>query len=235
MYYTIIADQTQYCKKLNNATQKKKTLKVVSKFATRKRNHLILIVVGLVVSLSMPVGTVFATSAYQSGYDHGCDDAKIPYSELNKRYIEQPEKGRGFHTDEFLAGYDKGFEACGNPDKSSLPDSNLFVTIVTKFNHEGSGTAKYCITGSFEEMCKQFELDKTENPSESQFGRDFKIGENFVYCYELLERPETRNCDTDNRISEGDNYKLFTYNLPGELIDDKVKKAIKDINRFDPF
>lgn len=34
--------------------------------------------------------------AYDSGYDHGCDDAGI--SNLGDRYINQPEKGPSFHT-----------------------------------------------------------------------------------------------------------------------------------------
>jgi hypothetical protein len=39
-------------------------------------------------------------SPYDSGYDHGCDDAKI--SDPNDIYINQPEKGTSFHTDEFM-------------------------------------------------------------------------------------------------------------------------------------
>jgi hypothetical protein len=37
-------------------------------------------------------------SIYESGYDHGCDDAAI--SDPNDRYINQSEKGPSFHTNE---------------------------------------------------------------------------------------------------------------------------------------
>jgi len=56
---------------------------------------------------------VYATesSPYQSGYDHGCDDAGR--SESNK-YINQPEKGPSFHTHEFMNGYYAGLNACAS-------------------------------------------------------------------------------------------------------------------------
>jgi hypothetical protein len=50
------------------------------------------------------------SSPYESGYDHGCDDAGI--SDPDDRYINQPEKGPAFHTEEFMSGYDNGFESC---------------------------------------------------------------------------------------------------------------------------
>jgi hypothetical protein len=54
-------------------------------------------------------------SPYESGYDHGCDDARI--SDPSDRYINQPEKGPRFHTNEFMRGYNAGYNACsGNGD-----------------------------------------------------------------------------------------------------------------------
>jgi hypothetical protein len=50
------------------------------------------------------------SSSYESGYDHGCDDAGI--SDPDNRYINQPEKGPAFHTKEFMSGYDDGFRSC---------------------------------------------------------------------------------------------------------------------------
>jgi hypothetical protein len=46
---------------------------------------------------------------YQTGYDHGCSDAKLPSS---KRYINQPGKGPESHSQEFMSGYNAGFSAC---------------------------------------------------------------------------------------------------------------------------
>ena len=51
------------------------------------------------------------TSPYQSGYNHGCSDARI--SDPSDRYINQPERGpSSFHTNEFMTGYNVGFNAC---------------------------------------------------------------------------------------------------------------------------
>jgi hypothetical protein len=50
------------------------------------------------------------SSPYDSGYNHGCDDAAI--SDPDDRYINQPEKGPAFHTQEFMSGYDNGFRSC---------------------------------------------------------------------------------------------------------------------------
>jgi hypothetical protein len=52
------------------------------------------------------------SSPHDSGYDHGCDDAKI--SDPSDRYLNQPEKGPSFHTDEFMNGYHEGYNACSN-------------------------------------------------------------------------------------------------------------------------
>jgi hypothetical protein len=57
-------------------------------------------------------GSALASSGspYDSGYNHGCDDARI--SDPSDRYINQPEKGPAFHTSEFMNGYDSGFNSC---------------------------------------------------------------------------------------------------------------------------
>jgi hypothetical protein len=49
-------------------------------------------------------------SPYDSGYDHGCDDAGI--SDPSDRYINEPGKGPRFHTNEFMQGYNAGYNAC---------------------------------------------------------------------------------------------------------------------------
>jgi hypothetical protein len=53
-------------------------------------------------------------SPYDSGYDHGCDDAGI--SDPSDRYINEPGKGPSFHTDEFMQGYNAGYNACSGQD-----------------------------------------------------------------------------------------------------------------------
>jgi hypothetical protein len=49
-------------------------------------------------------------SPYESGYVHGCNDSRI--TDFSARYINQVEKGPSFHTDEFMHGYDTGYNAC---------------------------------------------------------------------------------------------------------------------------
>ena len=52
-------------------------------------------------------------SPFESGYEHGCNDSRI--SNFSDRYINPgPGKGPSFHTDEFMRGYDTGFNACSS-------------------------------------------------------------------------------------------------------------------------
>jgi hypothetical protein len=66
---------------------------------------------------SIPYSNASSKSPYDSGYDHGCDDAKI--SDPNDRYINQPEKGPSFHTNEFMKGYNDGYSVCSNDSSNS--------------------------------------------------------------------------------------------------------------------
>ena len=56
------------------------------------------------------VANASSNSPYESGYDHGCDDAGI--SDVGDRYINQDEKGPSFHTNEFMRGYNSGYDDC---------------------------------------------------------------------------------------------------------------------------
>jgi hypothetical protein len=67
-------------------------------------------------------------SPYDSGYDHGCNDAGI--SDPSDRYINEPGKGPSFHTDEFMQGYNAGYNTCSvqgrggdEPDESTESSS----------------------------------------------------------------------------------------------------------------
>jgi hypothetical protein len=65
------------------------------------------------------------SDVYNSGYDHGCNDAGI----LDKagRYINQPEARPFLNSDEFMHGYNDGFGACsgggGNTDNDDDDDN----------------------------------------------------------------------------------------------------------------
>jgi len=54
--------------------------------------------------------TNITRSPFELGYDHGCTDVKI--SDFSDRYINQPGNGPSSHTEEFMRGYDAGYNAC---------------------------------------------------------------------------------------------------------------------------
>jgi hypothetical protein len=63
-----------------------------------RKVSLIVTIAALSVIITGYAPTVNASSKspYESGYDHGCNDADI--SDPDNRYINQPEKGPRFHT-----------------------------------------------------------------------------------------------------------------------------------------
>ena len=73
----------------------------------------------MVLSLGVQVYEVdtltITKSPLESGYSHGCNDAGL--TDLSDRYINQPGKGPGFHTEEFMRGYDTGYNECSNAMK----------------------------------------------------------------------------------------------------------------------
>ena len=71
---------------------------------------------------------------YRSGYSHGCSDSKV--SDTSERYINQPGKGPGYHTNEFMRGYNDGFESCSGENNSSSPSTSKgsFKVIVEVLN-----------------------------------------------------------------------------------------------------
>jgi hypothetical protein len=94
----------------------------------RSKYHFVILGIFTMFLISIP-GSALASSnsPYDSGYDHGCDDAGI--SDSSDRYINQPEKGPSFHTSEFMNGYDSGFNSCSsysnnNNDNNYSPRSN---------------------------------------------------------------------------------------------------------------
>jgi hypothetical protein len=69
------------------------------------------------------VTNVFATKdPYDSGYDHGCDDATI--SDPDDYYINQDGKGPSNHTDEFMNGYNDGYSSCSGYGTESQPSQS---------------------------------------------------------------------------------------------------------------
>lgn len=73
---------------------------------------------GSIISISMILAVTTSSpafssgDAYNSGYDHGCNDADFRYP--GDRYINQPGKGPSQHSDRFMNGYEDGFNACND-------------------------------------------------------------------------------------------------------------------------
>jgi hypothetical protein len=76
------------------------------------------IISALTFSPSLSAVQLSAISPYDSGYNHGCDDAGI--SDSSDYYINQPKKGPAYHTDEFMDGYYAGFDSCSGSSNISL-------------------------------------------------------------------------------------------------------------------
>jgi|SRR5689334_20043544 hypothetical protein len=63
-----------------------------------------------------------AISKYGSGYNHGCDDAKL--ADQSERYINQPERGPNCHSHTFMQGYESCFNSCSIHQSNKLPSSD---------------------------------------------------------------------------------------------------------------
>jgi hypothetical protein len=74
-------------------------------------------IVSALLTVKLDSSTYASSDAYDSGYDHGCDDVGI--SDPDDRYINQPEKGPSFHTGTFMRGYNDGFDACSETNDGS--------------------------------------------------------------------------------------------------------------------
>ena len=72
------------------------------------RTAIVVLLAFLLAPQLQQVANASSNSPYESGRDHGCDDAGI--SDVDDRYINQPEKGPSFHTNEFMRGYNDGYD-----------------------------------------------------------------------------------------------------------------------------
>jgi hypothetical protein len=96
----------------------------IEKTMENKRKIIPIAMVVLMAFLLVPQfqqSSASSKSPYQSGQDHGCDDAGI--SDVDDRYINQDEKGPSFHTNEFMRGYNDGFSDCSGSGNSGNGES----------------------------------------------------------------------------------------------------------------
>jgi hypothetical protein len=81
----------------------------------------VIVISGLLIAFAafflMHQNVVAIISLYNSGYAHGCDDAKAG----DHPYLNSPGHGANFHTGQFMEGYNDGFNGCGG--NQGPPDS----------------------------------------------------------------------------------------------------------------
>ena len=151
---------------------------------------LVLAAIGLLAPQQMPILQVNASSdsPYKSGYDHGCDDASI--SDPSERYINQPEKGPSFHTEEFMSGYYDGFNACsdgaGDADAENDADGNLRVIASLDMGTYGN---QYCNSRTFDmrvyvrsELAEEKIVGACEDQETTFSGLNVATGSSFRVC-----------------------------------------------------
>lgn len=103
----------------------------------------------LIFSAPLPFVLASSKSPYDSGCDHGCDDARI--SDSSEQYINQPEKGPDYHTSEFMDGYYGGLNSCNSGNNDS---NNQRSNSNDKFYNEQSPS--YQGGKTLEDYCNEF-------------------------------------------------------------------------------
>ena len=91
----------------------------------------------IVLSMMICAPTVYAETAYQSGFKHGvadatadnapdCNDPKVSHPKCKDDYIDQPGKGLFFHSKQFVNGYVKGWCSVMGPNAGTERVSAIF-------------------------------------------------------------------------------------------------------------
>jgi hypothetical protein len=73
----------------------------------------------IVVILMIGAPSAYAETAFQSGYNYGCNDAG---KNIKDKYINSIGNGPSHHTKEFMNGYHQGFKACAGPEAQDTSD-----------------------------------------------------------------------------------------------------------------
>lgn len=142
------------------------------------------------ILMFMPLAHASEDDPYQSGYEHGCDDAGI--SDPSERYINQPGKGPSFHTGSFMRGYNDGFDACsdgvGEDNNAENNDVGGNLRIIATLDMGTYGN-QYCGSRTFDiRVYVQSELTQEKivgacDGQETTFsGLDVDSGSSFRVC-----------------------------------------------------
>jgi len=138
--------------------------------------------------------TATNNASYNSGYQHGCNDAKI--DNISKRYINQLGNGPTYHTKEFMRGYDDGFDVCSNNKGSSESSTGTFKIVVQTINqlpndltgtimvsvdHQPENIVKYAyglyFPGGGEMISKTFTFKSSDVPIGTGFEVNLEYGD----------------------------------------------------------
>ncbi|WP_134483564.1 hypothetical protein [Candidatus Nitrosocosmicus franklandus] len=124
-------------KEFSNSNNKKS--KDNNKFSKRTIHlSLFITTMSLIMLLVFPISTALSITdkeRYDSGYQYGCNDAKIPG--ILDDYIKQLAKEPSSHTKAFMQGYDDGLNDCSKKITSSdinpkyLTDEDSFIVQIT--------------------------------------------------------------------------------------------------------
>jgi hypothetical protein len=124
-------------------------LKSYGKFPYRIVFILSVIAISTLIVL-IPLARASKDDPYQSGYDHGCEDAGISDPE---RYINQPGKGPSFHTSSFMRGYNDGLDACsdgvGDDNNAESDDAGGNLRVIATLDMGTYGN-QYCGSRTFD-------------------------------------------------------------------------------------
>lgn len=170
---------------------------IIMALKTLKSTSIILIVliylVASILIVFLPYGDASSKSPYESGYDHGCN---ADISDPNDRYINQPEKGPGFHTDEFMRGYNSGYNACsqanggdGESNGSTSTGNGLRVIV----HMAGVGFA--CVYSERQDLG----CNEVDDPGTIEFvfsEGSVRTGEEFTACFKDRENEPFYKCET---------------------------------------
>ncbi len=147
------------------------------------------------------------TPAFNSGYSHGCSDAKI--SDSSKRYINQPGKGPGYHTNEFMRGYNDGFESCSG-ENNPLPPSTSQGTfkVIVEVESQSPRDISGGITVSVDHQ--------PENIFNAAYGIYFPAGETVSKTFTFKSSDVPIGTEFEVNIDYGDDYnqRQFGENSP---------------------
>jgi hypothetical protein len=157
------------------------------------------IICALTVLQPLSLVSVYAQSPYDSGFDHGCSDAKI--SNPDNRYINQPGKDPAYHTGSFMNGYNDGFDSCFT---SNSPQSNqgMFKIIVTVINHSDNG-----IYGGITVSVNHY----PQNFFQSSYGIYFPPGETISKTFNFKSNDVPIGTDFEVNIDYGDDYNQYKF------------------------